>query len=72
MAIGTTFLLEIQAQAEALLLRLRSRVLWGIVGTHRPQIQCRLRSTVCELSCLLSGVDCFSLLETHYQASEVL
>lgn len=69
-AIGTTSLLEIQAQAEALLHRLRSRVVWGILGTHRPQSQCRPRSSVYELRCLLSGVGCSSLLETHYQASE--
>lgn len=69
-AVGTTSLLVIQAQAEALLHRLRSRVVWGILGTHRPQIQSRPRSAVYELRCLLSGVGCSSLLETHYQVNE--
>lgn len=45
-AIGTTSLLEIQAQAEALLHRLRSRIVWGILGTHRPWIHCRPRSAM--------------------------
>lgn len=68
--IGTTSLLEIQTQAEALLHRLRSRVVWGILGTHRPQIQCRPRSAVYGFRCLLSGVDSSSLFETYHQASE--
>lgn len=55
MEIGITSVLEIQAQAEAQPQILRSTVVWG--NSWDPQTQCRPRSAVYGLRCLLSGVD---------------